>query len=250
MRLAGKVALVTGGSRSIGRAIALAFGREGASVAVNYHQHAEAANEVVRQIEASGQPAIAVQADVRRGAEVAAMVDQVVSRFGRLDILVNNAGILKRTPLLEISEEEWDDVLATDLKGYFLCSQAAARVMIHQGSGAIVNISSANQEVASRNLAHYVTAKGGVRMLTRQLAFELASHGVRVNAIAPGLTETDLNRDDLSDPTFRQYRIDQIPLGLIGQPEDIAGAAVFLASDEARMATGTTIFLDAGQTVM
>ncbi|HLI50691.1 MAG TPA: glucose 1-dehydrogenase [Thermomicrobiaceae bacterium] len=250
MRLAGKAALVTGGSRSIGRAIALAFGREGASVAVNYHQHRDSADAAVQAIEATGQAAFAVQADVRRGTDITAMIDQVVSRFGRLDILVNNAGILKRTPLLEISEEEWDDVLGTNLKGYFLCSQAAARVMIPQNSGAIVNISSANQEVASRNLAHYVTAKGGVRMLTRQLAFELAPHGIRVNAIAPGLTETDLNRDDLSDPAFRQYRIDQIPLGLIGQPEDIAGAAVYLASDEARMATGTTIFLDAGQTVV
>lgn len=249
MRLAGKVALVTGSSRSIGRAIAIGFAREGARVAINYRSHAEGAEEVVRTIREAGGDAIAAQADVRRRDEVNRMVEAVVSHFGRLDILVNNAGILKRTPFLEITEEEWDDVLATNLKGYFLCAQAAARRMVRQRSGAIINISSANQEVASLNLGHYCTAKGGVRMLTRQLALELAPYGIRANAIAPGLIETDLNRADLANPEFRNYRLNMIPLRTIGTPEDIVGAAVFLASDESRLATGMTVLLDAGQTV-
>lgn len=250
MRLAGKVALVTGASRSIGRAIALGFAREGAKVVVNYRRGAAEADAVVAEIAAAGGEAIPVQADVRRRDEVVRMVATAVDRFGRLDVLVNNAGILKRTPFLEITEEEWDDVLATNLKAYFFCAQAVAPTMIAQGSGSIVNISSANQEVASLNLAHYVASKGGVRMLTRQLALELAPHGVRVNAIAPGMVETDLNRADLADEEFRNYRLSMIPLRRIGVPEDIAGAAIFLASDESRLATGSTVLLDAGQTIL
>src|SRR5690606_17187912 len=194
-------------SRSIGRAIALGFAREGAKVVVNYRRGAAEADAVVAEIAAAGGEAIPVQADVRRRDEVVRMVATAVDRFGRLDVLVNNAGILKRTPFLEITEEEWDDVLATNLKAYFFCAQAVAPTMIAQGSGSIVNISSANQEVASLNLAHYVASKGGVRMLTRQLALELAPHGVRVNAIAPGMVETDLNRADLADEEFRNYRL-------------------------------------------
>lgn len=250
MRLEGKVALVTGGGRSIGRAIAVGFGREGARVAVNYRGDAAAAEAVVQAIREAGGEAISVQADVREREQVERMVAAVVEHFGRIDILVNNAGILKRTPLLDITEEEWDDVLATDLKGYFLCGQAAARRMVEQGSGTIVNISSANQLVGSMNLAHYCSAKGGVASLTRNLALELAPHGIRANAIAPGLIETDLNRADLADPDFRQQRLSMIPLRRIGTPEDIVGAAIFLASDESRLATGSTIFLDGGQTVL
>lgn len=250
MRLKDKVAVVTGSSRSIGRAIALGYGREGARVVINYVSDDGAANSAVAEIEAMGSQAIAVRADTSSSADVANLMSTAVERFGRIDILVNNAAILIRTPLLEIEEAEWDRILEVNLKGFFLCSQAAAKQMVAQGEGGvIINMSSAGDTLAGKNLTHYCVAKGGVRMLTRQLAFELAPYQIRANAIAPGLIETDLNRHDLAEPEFRQYRLSMIPLGIIGVPEDIVGAAVFLASEDSRMATGTTIYLDAGQTI-
>jgi NAD(P)-dependent dehydrogenase (short-subunit alcohol dehydrogenase family) len=250
VRLAGKVALITGGSRSIGRAIGLAFAREGAEVAVNFVRDEDAAEAAVAALRKHGRRAIAVRADTSVRAEVEVMVKTVLEAFGRIDVLVNNAAILKRTPFLEIAEEEWDRVIAINLKGYFLVGQAVARVMVKQRSGAIINMSSASQELAGINLTHYCTAKGGVRMLTRQMALELAPHNIRVNAIAPGLIETDLNRQDLARAEFREYRMSMIPLRLIGTPEDVAGAAVFLASEQdSRLATGSTVFLDGGQTI-
>ena len=178
------------------------------------------------------------------------MVKRVVEEFGRIDVLVNNASIIKRTPFLEITEEEWDEILAVNLKGYFLVGQAVAREMIKRRSGIIINMSSASQEIAGVNLTHYCTAKGGVRLLTKQMALELAPYGIRVNAIAPGLIETDLNREDLMSTEFREYRLNMIPMRVIGTPEDVVGAAVFLASNESRLATGSTIFLDGGQTII
>ena len=249
MRLKDKVALVTGGSRSIGRAIALGFAREGADVAVNYVHNEEAAADAVARIQAFGRRALHARADTSRRLEVEAMVVAVLKTFGRIDILVNNAAILKRTPFLEISEEEWDHVLDVNLKGYFLVGQAVAREMVKRRSGVIINMSSASQELAGINLTHYCTAKGGVRLLTRQMALELAQYNIRVNAIAPGLIETDLNRQDLTSQEFREYRLSRIPLKVIGTPEDVVGAAVFLASAESGLATGSTIFLDAGQTI-
>ncbi len=250
MRLKDKVAVVTGSSRSIGRAIALGYGREGAKVVVNYVSDQGAASSAVAEIEAMGSEAIAVQADTSSSADVANLISSAVDSFGRIDILVNNAGILIRTPILEIEESEWYRIMEVNLKGFFLCSQAAAKQMVAQGDGGvIINMSSAGDTLAGKNLTHYCVAKGGVRMLTRQLAFELAPYKIRANAIAPGLIETDLNRHDLAEPEFRDYRLSMIPLGIIGVPEDIIGAAVFLASEESRMATGATIYLDAGQTI-
>lgn len=250
MRLKDKVAIVTGSSRSIGRAIALGYAREGAKVVINYRSDEGAANSAVAEAEEIGSQAIAVQADTSSSSDVAGLMAAAVDRFGRIDILVNNAGILIRTPILEIEESEWDRILEVNLKGFFLCSQAAAKQMVAQGDGGvIINMSSAGDTLAGKNLTHYCVAKGGVRMLTRQLAFELAPHKIRANAIAPGLIETDLNRHDLAEPEFRQYRLSMIPLGIIGVPEDIVGAAVFLASEDSRMATGTTVYLDAGQTI-
>jgi len=249
MRLQDKVAVITGSSRSIGRAIAIGYAREGARVVVNYVRHRDAAEEVVGEIHKIGGQAVSIQADVSKRAQVERLITEAVDSFGRIDILVNNAAILKRTPFLEITEEEWDEIIDTNLKGYFLCSQAAARQMAKQGSGVIVNMSSASQELAGINLAHYCCAKGGVRLLTRQLALELAPYGIRANAIAPGLIETDLNRADLANAEFRDYRLSMIPLKVIGVPEDVVGAAIFLASDESRLATGSTVFIDAGQTI-
>jgi glucose 1-dehydrogenase len=249
MKLAGKVAVVTGGSRSIGRAISLGLAAEGASVVVNYRADATAAGQVVAEIERRGGKAVSIRADTSKAAEVEALMGKAVAEFGQIDILVNNAAVLKRTPFLEITEDEWDEILSVNLKGYFLCAQAAARRMVPRKSGVIINMSSASEELAGINLTHYCCAKGGVRLLTRQLALELAPHGIRANSIAPGLIETDLNRADIADPEFREHRLGMIPLRLIGEPDDVIGAAVFLASEDSRLATGSTLFLDAGQTI-
>ncbi|WP_423926935.1 SDR family NAD(P)-dependent oxidoreductase [Candidatus Palauibacter sp.] len=251
MRLEGKRALVTGASRSIGRGIALGLAREGADVAVNYRRSREDAESAVRQIEAMGRRAVAVRGSTDSRSDVERFVVEADDFLGGLDVLVNNAGILKRTPLLEISEEEWDDILNVNLKGYFLVGQAAGRRMVEAGTpGAIVNVSSAGQAVAAPNLAHYCVSKAGVEMLTKQMALELAPHKIRVNAIAPGLIETDMNRADIARDDFRERRLARIPLGEIGAPDDVAGAVVFLASnDEARLVTGATLFIDGGQTI-
>ena len=164
---------------------------------------------------------------------------------------MNDAGILKRTPLLEISEDEWDAILDVNLKGYFLVGQAVARRMVEaETRGAIVNVSSAGQAVAAPNLTHYCVAKAGVAMLTKQMALELAPHKIRANSIAPGLIETDLNRADIARDEFRERRLARIPLREIGVPADLVGAVVFLASnEEARLVTGSSLFIDAGQTI-
>jgi NAD(P)-dependent dehydrogenase (short-subunit alcohol dehydrogenase family) len=251
MRLQGKRALVTGASRSIGRGIALGLAREGADVAVGYRSGRGEAEDTVREIAGHGRRACAVQGSTDSQADVERLVAEAHETLGGLDILVNNAGILKRTPLLEISEEEWDAIQNVNLKGYFLVGQAAARRMIEDGTpGAIVNVSSAGQAVAAPNLTHYCVSKAGVEMLTKQMALELAPHKIRVNAIAPGLIETDMNRADIAQEDFRTRRLARIPLGVIGVPDDLVGAVVYLASnDEARLVTGASLFIDAGQTI-
>ena len=251
MRLKGSRALITGGSRGIGRSIAVALAREGADVAVLFRSHRAEADSVVSDIEAMKQRSVAVQGSTDSPGDVDRFVGEAEAFLDGIDILVNNAGILKRTPYLEITAGEWDDILSVNLKGYFLVGQAVARHMVEGGrSGAIVNVSSAGQAVAAPNLTHYCVAKAGVEMLTKQMALELAPHGIRVNAIAPGLIETDINRSDIADPTFREKRLARIPLKEIGVPEDVVGAVVFLASNkEARLVTGASVFIDAGQTI-
>lgn len=251
MRLEGKRALVTGGSRGIGRAIALGLAREGADLAVNYRRSRGDAESAVREIEQMGRRAVAVQGSTSSRSDVEGLVAEAYDFLGGLDILVNNAGILKRTPFMEIDEEEWDAILDVNLKGYFLVGQAVARRMAAAGTaGAIVNVSSAGQAVAGPNLAHYCVSKAGVEMLTKEMALELASHNIRVNAVAPGLIETDINRTDIAQDAFREGRLARIPLRLIGAPEDVVGAVVFLASnDEARLMTGASVFIDGGQTI-
>ena len=251
MRLEGQRALITGGSRSIGRGIALGLAREGADVAVNFRYSRESAEDVVRQIKEMGCRAIAVQGSTDSYSDVQRFVTEADDFLGGIDILVNNAGVLKRTPFLEISVEEWDGILNVNLKGYFLVGQAVARGMVKADiPGAIVNVSSAGQAVAAPNLTHYCVSKAGVEMLTKQMALELAPHKIRVNAIAPGLIETDMNREDIAQDDFRERRLARIPLREIGVPEDLMGAVLFLASnDEARLVTGASVFIDAGQTI-
>lgn len=248
MRLAGKIALVTGASRSIGREIAIGFAKEGADVAVNYDRNQEAAERVIREIESIGRSAIAVQADVSNASQVAEMVSRVLATFGRIDVLVNNAGINARVPFLEMSEDLWDRVIAVDLKGVYLVSQAVARHMVAQGGGTIVNTSSLARDVVSLGIAHYSSAKAGVYMLTRSMAYELAPYNIRVNSVEPGLIETDLNRKRLAEPKTRSERMGKIPMARFGRPEDLVGAYVYLASDESAFTTGASLRVDGGQT--
>jgi NAD(P)-dependent dehydrogenase (short-subunit alcohol dehydrogenase family) len=250
MQLAGRVALVTGGSRSIGRAISLALAAAGADLAVNYVANAAAAEEVVQAAQAQGRRAIAVRADTSARAAVERMVDEVWQTLGRIDILVNNAGVLSRGPFLETTEDDWDRVLAVCLKGYFLVGQAVARSMVAHGvRGTIINVSSTYQQIVAPNMTPYAVAKGGVSMLTKQMAYELAPYGIRVNSVCPGLIETDINRAALADPDYRALRLTGIPLGRIGQPEDVADVVVCLASDAARYMTGAAVFIDGGVTI-
>jgi NAD(P)-dependent dehydrogenase (short-subunit alcohol dehydrogenase family) len=245
MKLEGQVALITGGSRSIGRSIALA--REGAMVAVNYIRQAEEAQSTVREIEALGRKALAIKADTSQRAQVHSMVDEVAARLGPIDILVNNAGVQKRVYFLDLEEADWDWMLSVNLKGYFLVGQAVAVGMKSRGKGKIINISSEAGGFPAQRMTAYCVSKAGVTMLTKCMALELAPYGIRVNAIAPGLTRTDINRKDLEDETFLKARLARIPLGRVLSPEDLGGAAIFLASADSDMMTGMTIQVDGGR---
>lgn len=246
----GKTVLVTGGSRGIGRACVLAFAKSGADVAINYNRSEEEALKVLEAARALSAKAQIFRADTSKLDQVSAMVADVVKYFGKINILVNNAGVIRRTPFLQITESEWDWILDINLKGYFLVSQAVAKQMIEQNTGgAIVNVSSNNQERAAMLVTHYNVSKAGVAMLTKTMANELAPFKIRVNNVAPGLTETDLNRKDLANKEWREGRMARIPLKIVAMPEDIAPAVLFLASDDAKFATGTTVWMDAGATI-
>jgi len=245
----GKVALVTGGGRGIGRGIALALARAGADIAVNYIGNEARAEEVAREIRNMGRRAISVRADVSDRQEVESMVDRAIHDLGSIDILVNNAGILTFEPFLEIKEEDWDRVLDVNLKGQFLVAQAVARHMVRRGRGKIINmasIASGQVGIGYPNIAHYTASKGGVIALTEVMALELSPLGVNVNAIAPGLIESDMTRDVVGDERSRAALIARIPKRRIGTPDDVAGLAVFLASDESDYCTGATFYVDGG----
>lgn len=245
MRLRGKIALVTGAQQGIGRGIALAFAREGADVAVNYLDDRAAAETVMREVCAAGRRAVLVQADVARPTNAQTMVAQVLSELGGLDVLVNNAGVYPRVPFLEMRETDWDVVLDVNLKGGFFCAQAAARAMVAAGRrGSIINMASQAIRGAVRGV-HYSASKGGVVAMTRATALELAPHGIRVNAIAPGLTDTAQPRYGNNEEELAAMA-NAVPLGRMAQPDDIAAVAVFLASDDARHVTGQTVHVNGG----
>jgi glucose 1-dehydrogenase len=244
--LAGKIALVTGASSGIGKAIALEMGRRGASVVVNYIGKSDAAEQVVKSIQQEDGTAIAVQADVSKKSDVAGMVEEAISKFGRLDVLVNNAGIEKETPFLEKSEEEWDRIIGVDLKGVFLCAQMAARQMAKNGRGTIINISSVHEDLPFPGYAAYCAAKGGLRMLCRDLALELAKHQINVVNVAPGAINTPINEKTFADPEKKLALKREIPLGRVGEPSEVANLVCFLASDDASYITGTTVVIDGG----
>jgi len=243
-KLEGKVAVVTGASRGIGRSIALKLASEGAKVVVNYSGSQAKAEEVVATIQENGGEAIAVQASVSKTEEVTALMNAAVKTFGSLDILVNNAGITRDNLLMRMKEDEWDDVLDTNLKGVFLCTKAVTRQMMKQRAGRIINISSIVGVAGNAGQANYVAAKAGVIGLTKTTAKELASRNILVNAIAPGFIETEMTEQLPED--LKQGMLTQIPLAKLGQPEDIAKAVAFLASDDANYMTGQTLHIDGG----
>ena len=243
--LTGKTALVTGGSRGLGRAIALALAGQGADVAVNYRGNAAAADDVVQHIVAQGRRAVAIQGDTSAGREACeAIVKEALDALGSVDILVNNAGITRDNLLMRMDGEEWDAVISTNLSGPFWMTRAIARPMLKARRGRIINMSSAAGRMGNPGQANYAAAKAGLIGLTKTTARELASRGITCNAIAPGLIETDLTADLPEAATEALKTL--TPLGYVGSVEDVAGAAVYFASDEARYVTGQVLGVDGG----
>lgn len=242
--LTGKVALVTGASRGIGRAIALKLAAEGAAVVINYHGSMEKAKEVKAEIESDGGIAEIMQCNVADYQATEAMIRKVTDDFGRLDILVNNAGITRDGLLMKMSEEDYDTVLDTNLKGTFHCIRFAARQMLRQRGGRIINLSSVSGILGNAGQANYSASKAGVIGLTKSAARELASRGITVNAVAPGFIETEMTAVLMEK--VRESAVAQIPMGAFGTAEDVAEAVAFLASDSARYITGQTIHVDGG----
>jgi NAD(P)-dependent dehydrogenase (short-subunit alcohol dehydrogenase family) len=245
MRLAGKHALVTGAQQGIGRATVLALAREGADVAINWLDDKAAAERLAGEVKAAGRKAFTTQGDVSKSKEVDRMVADADAALGGLDVLVNNAGVFPRSPFLDLSESEWDQVLDINLKGSFLCAQAVARRMVADGRrGAIVNISSSSVRGNALGV-HYAASKTGIIGMTRSMALALAGKGIRVNAVAPGITDTAQPRYQFSESEMQeQSRL--VPLGSMALPEDIANILVFLASDESRFITGETVHANGG----
>ena len=247
MSLQGKCALVTGGSRGIGRAVCLELARQGARVAVNYAGNAAAAEETVRACEALGAEAFAIQADVADAAACEAMVKEVLARFGRLDILVNNAGVTRDGLMLTMKEADWDAVLDTNLKGAFHCMKAAYRPMMKQKDGRVVNLTSIVGLRGNAGQANYAASKAGLIGLTKSMAKELAGRNVTVNAVAPGFIDTDMTA--ALPEKARESMLGTIPMGRLGQAEDVAKAVAFFAGDEAAYVTGQVLCVDGGMAV-
>jgi len=246
--LKGKVAIVTGARRGMGRTHALKLAEYGCKVIVSDISQ-EDCQKVVDEIKEKGGEAMAVKCDVTNKKEVDEMVKKAVDEWGKVDILVNNAGIAQFKPFLELTEEEWDRTLAINLKGYFLCAQAAAKVMAEKGGGSIVNIASVamgGQGIGFQNLAHYCASKGGIVAMTEAMALELAPKGIRVNAISPGVIETPMIDPIKKDPNQEKAILARIPMGRVGKPEEVSNLVVFLASDASSYMTGADVVIDGG----
>lgn len=242
--MSGRVSIVTGASRGIGRAIAVELGKNGGQVIVNYAGRAEQAQETARLIEAQGGRAVVEQAEVGQSGAAERLVEVALQTFGRLDVVVNNAGITRDTLLIRMKDEDWDAVMNTNLKGAFQVIRAAARPMMKQRFGRIVNVASVVGIIGNAGQANYVAAKAGVIGLTKTAARELASRNITVNAVAPGLIQTDMTQSLGEEWTGKL--LEQVPLGQIGMPDDVAGAVSWLVSDGARYVTGQVIHVDGG----
>jgi len=247
MRLQEKTAVVTGAATGIGQAIALAFAQEGAAVVVDYVGDASTAKETLSKIDAVGGKSLGIAADISNPEQVNALIQQTVAAFGKLDIFVNNAGIEKKFAFVDYPLEEWQKIVAVNLTGPFLCAQAAAKQMIAQGGGGrIINISSIHEDLPMPTNAPYCASKGGLRMLMRTIAVELAPHQITVNNIGPGAIYTPIDKDVESDAELNRQILAEIPMGRWGKPEEVAQLAVYLASDDAAYVTGSTHFIDGG----
>ena len=255
--LAGQPALVTGANSGIGRAVAIGMARAGADVVVNYVTHPETADEVVQEIQAMGRKAIALKADVSKEEEVEAMFADAIAHFGTLHIVVSNAGLQRDSAFVEMTMEQWNTVLGVNLTGQFLCARAAAREFLKRGvvkevsqaAGKLICMSSVHQQIPWAGHVNYATSKGGIHMMMQSIAQELAPHFVRVNAIGPGAIRTPINTAAWNTPAAYADLMTLVPYKRIGEPDDIAQAAVWLASDAADYVTGTTLFVDGGMTL-
>src|SRR5258708_8911394 len=250
MQLDQKVAIVTGSDSGIGRAIAIQFAQEGATVVINYAHAQDKAEQVREIIEQNNGKALVIQADVSQYQQAMGLIQQTVEHFNRLDIMVNNAGMEIHNAFLDVTEEQWDRVLSVDLKGAFFCAQAAAREMVkRKTAGRIINISSVHEDLAMPQNAPYCCAKGGIRMMTRTICLELAPYNITVNNIAPGAIDTPIDADVKANPEKMAALLKEIPQHRMGQPEEVAKLALFLASDAAAYVTGSSYIIDGGLTV-
>jgi len=246
VKLEGKVALITGSSRGLGRAVALSFAKEGAKVVVNYTSNETAANEVAQAINQMGSQAIVVRADVSKREEADGLVQAAVKEFGRLDILVNNAGFTRPAMMLKMTEEQWDEVVDIHLKGAFLCSQAAGRQMKEQNSGKIINVTSVAGLVGTVGQINYSAAKGGTISMTKSIARELARYNVCANVISIGILSMGMSEKITTDEKLKEIYMNRILLKRFGTPDDVSPAFVFLASDESNYITGQILCVDGG----
>ncbi len=248
-KLKGKVAIVTGSNRGIGRGIAIAFAKEDCKVVINSHQYDKSADEVVEEIKRLGSDAIFVKADVSKGSHMKNLVKKAVKKFGKLDIMVNNAGILVSGSVKELTEKDWDKQMAVNLKGVFFGIKYAVEQMTKQGKGGrIINISSIAGLVGFPGISAYCASKGGVTEFTREAALDHAKDGITINAINPGVIVTDMTKGMLADKVTKKNLMENTPIGRFGQPEDIGNAAVFLALDESSFITGHNLVVDGGWT--
>ncbi|MBS3994610.1 MAG: 3-oxoacyl-[acyl-carrier-protein] reductase [Alkaliphilus sp.] len=244
MKLLGKTAIVTGGSRGIGKAIAIKLAEQGANIVVNYSSSPESANEVIRMIEAIGRQGIAIKADVSNPSEVEELISIAEAKFSSIDILINNAGITRDTLLMKMKEDDWDSVITTNLKGTFNCTKAVTKKMIRQRSGKIVSVASVIGIVGNAGQANYAASKAGIIGFTKSIAKELGSRNINVNAVAPGYIQTDMT-DKLS-AEVKEGLMAGIPLKRLGAPEDVANIVVFLCTEEASYITGQVFNVDGG----